>query len=206
MSLPPRPFQTLNEIAIRWSVMPIDVIGYAVDGLIALSIAAPPMKTDSGKIICDLVEVAGADVLPLFRPHGAKPENVVIRRVRPHGDSEWQWISEPNEGLLATSADVLVTRTEVQRFERKHAPGEVGASERQARRRPPGPGAPPKYDWDIFFAAMTRRIVVDGLPKTQGELVREMLDWFQQRQGEPLPDESTVRRKVAMVWRELNRA
>ena len=93
-----------------------------------------------------------------------------------------------------------------QRFERKHAPGEVGASERQARRRPPGPGAPPKYDWDIFFAAMTRRIFVGGLPKTQGELVREMLDWFQQRQVEPLPDESTVRRKVAMVWRELNRA
>ncbi len=65
MSLPPRPFQTLDEIAIRWSVMPIDVAGYAVDGLIALSIAAPPMKTDTGKIICDLVEVAGADVLPL---------------------------------------------------------------------------------------------------------------------------------------------
>jgi hypothetical protein len=206
MSLPPRPFQTLNEIAIRWSVMPIDVIGYAVDGLIALSTAATPIKTDSGKIICDLVEVAGADVLPLFRPHGAKPEKVLLRRVRPHGESEWQWISEPYEGLVVTPADVLVTRTEVQRFERKHPPSEVATSEGQARRRSPGPGAPPKYDWDTFFAAMTRRIFVDGLPKTQGELVREMLDWFQSRSDQQAPDESTVRRKVALVWRELNRA
>jgi hypothetical protein len=53
---------------------------------------------------------------------------------------------------------------------------------------------------------MTRRIFVNGLPKTQGELVHEMLDWFQERHGEPSPDESTVRRKVAMVWRELKRA
>lgn len=98
-----------------------------------------------------------------------------------------------------------VTRTEAQRFERKHAPNEGVAPEGQARRRPPGPGAPPKYDWDTFFAAMTRRIFVDGLPKTQGELVREMLDWFQSRSGQQTPDESTVRRKVAMVWRELRR-
>ena len=206
MSLPPRPFQTLNEIAIRWSIMPIDVVGYAVDGLISLSIAAPPMKTDSGKIICDLVEVAGTDVMPLFRPHGARPEKVLIRRVRPHGESEWQWISDPHEGLSVMPADVLVTRTEVQRFERTHPPNELAASERQARRRPPGPGVPPKYDWDTFFAALMRRIFVEGLPKTQGELVREMLDWFQSRSDQQTPDESTVRRKVALVWRELNRA
>ncbi|MGE0751467.1 MAG: hypothetical protein AB7K64_12885 [Variibacter sp.] len=185
--------------------MPIDVVGYAVDGLIALSIAAPPMKTDTGKIICDLVEVAGADVLHLFRSHGAKPEKVLLRRVRRHGESEWHWISEPNEGLVVMPADVLVTRTETLRFERKHTPNEAATSESQARRRPPGPGVPPKYDWDTFFAAMTRRIFVDGLPKTQGELVREMLDWFQSRNGENTPDESTVRRKIAIVWRELKR-
>jgi hypothetical protein len=206
MPLPPRPFQTLNEIAIRWGVMPIDIIGCAVDGLIALSIAAPPVKTDSGKIICDLVEVAGTDVLPLFRPHGAKPDRVSIRRVRPKDEHDWQWISEPSEGLLIASPDVLITRAEIQRFERKHPPTEGAASGGQPRRRPPGPGVPPKYDWDTFFAAMMRRIFVDGLPNTQGELVREMLDWFQQRPGEPLPDESTVQRKVATVWRELKRA
>jgi hypothetical protein len=33
-----------------------------------------------------------------------------------------------------------------------------------------------------------------------------MLDWFQARQDDHTPDESTVRRKAAMVSRELNRA
>jgi hypothetical protein len=50
-----------------------------------------------------------------------------------------------------------------------------------------------------------RRIFVQGLPSTQAELVREMLDWFQNRSDKQAPDESTVRRKIAMVWRELNR-
>jgi hypothetical protein len=65
---------------------------------------------------------------------------------------------------------------------------------------------PPRYDWDTFFVAIARRIYDNGLPKTQGELVREMLDWFQARHEDHTPDESTVRRKVAMVWRELKRA
>src|SRR5262245_1732670 len=59
---------------------------------------------------------------------------------------------------------------------------------------------------DTFFVAIARRIYDNGLPKTQGELVREKLDWFQARQHDHTPDASTVRRKVAMVWRELKRA
>jgi hypothetical protein len=74
------------------------------------------------------------------------------------------------------------------------------------RRRGPGPGAPPRYDWDTFFGALARRIHDNGLPSTQAELFREMLEWFQTRHDEHAPDESTVRRKIAVVWRELNRA
>ena len=43
------------------------------------------------------------------------------------------------------------------------------------------------------------------IPANQNELVREMLDWFQAEDADKAPDESAVRRKVAMVWRELNR-
>jgi hypothetical protein len=32
-----------------------------------------------------------------------------------------------------------------------------------------------------------------------------MLDWFMARPEEHAPDESTVRRKVALVWREMKR-
>ena len=212
MPLPPRPFHSLSDIANRWSVLPIDMVGWATEGLLALSVAAPPVKTASSRILCDLAEIAGTDVLPLFRPDGAKLERVCIRRIRVHGDTEWQWISEPAEGLMIIAPDVLITRVEVERFARQHklldgeSPRGARQTNRTGRRRCAGPGAPPRYDWDRFFVAITRRIYADGLPSTQSELVREMLEWFQTRHDEHTPDESTVRRKVALVWRELTGA
>lgn len=78
---------------------------------------------------------------------------------------------------------------------------------RQVERDVVGPRvpAPPGYDWDTFFVPIMRRIYDHGIPSTQGELVREMLDCFLARHEEQAPDESTVRRKVALVWRELKR-
>lgn len=69
-----------------------------------------------------------------------------------------------------------------------------------------GPGVPPRYDRDGFYGALTRRIQDHRIPATQAELVREMLDWFGQRTGIDAPDESTVRRKITTVWRELGGA
>ena len=208
MPLPPRPFHSLNDIAIRWGVMPIDIVGWAVDGLLALSVAARPIKTQSSRVLCDLVEVAATDVFPLFRSDGGRLDKVSVLRARAQRETDWEWISEPAEGLEIIAPDVLVMRAEAQRLEREH--GILGGIDSHGiqtqRRRAPGPGAPPRYDWDTFFVALVRRIFVQGLPPTQAELVREMLDWFQRRNDESAPDESTVRRKVAMVWRELNRA
>jgi hypothetical protein len=76
MPLPPRPFHSLSDIANRWSVVPIDLVGWAAEGLLALSIAAPPVKTHASKVLCDLVEIAGTDVLPLFR----SPDESTVRR------------------------------------------------------------------------------------------------------------------------------
>jgi hypothetical protein len=72
-----------------------------------------------------------------------------------------------------------------------------------------GPGVPPRYDWHEFYGfygALARRIHDHGIPPTQAELVREMLDWFGRRDGGEAPDESTVRRKIVAIWRELSRA
>jgi hypothetical protein len=211
MPLPPRPFHSLGDIANRWSVVPIDLVGWAAEGLLALSIAAPAVKTNASKVLCDLVEIAGTDVLPLFRSDGAKVECVNVRRLRPHGETEWHWITAPTAGVTVSAPDVLILRTEVQRFEKVHGlggslqtPGSR-TSHRATRRRPAGPGAPPRYDWDNFFVAITRRVYDQGLPPSQNELVREMLDWFESRHDQTTPDESTVRRKVALVWRELTR-
>jgi hypothetical protein len=211
MPLPPRPLYTLTDVAIRWSAMPIDVVGWATDGLLVLSIAVPPVRTISSRMVCDVVNVSGTDIRPLFRPDGARLGRVSVRRVREPGQNEWQWISEPAEGIIITAPEVLITRAEVQRFELEHELGRsnisaapsLGSSERC---RGAGPGVPPRYDWDTFFGALARRIHDNGLPSTQAELVREMLAWFQTRPEEHAPDESTVRRKIAVVWRELKRA
>jgi hypothetical protein len=198
---------TLHDVAIRWSALAIDVVGWAADGLLTLSIAIPPVKTISSRMICDLVNIAGTDVRPLFRPDGSHLDVVSIRRIRGPGESEWQWISEPADGIAVTAPEVLVTRAEVQRFELEHdlhLGGQV--ADRRGQDRGAGPGVPPRYDWDTFFGALARKIYDNGLPSTQAELVREMLAWFQSRHKEHAPDESTVRRKVAVVWRELKRA
>ena len=42
-----------------------------------------------------------------------------------------------------------------------------------------------------------------GMPASQGELVRAMMDWFAGRENFPPPDERTVRRKVSAIWKEL---
>jgi hypothetical protein len=41
---------------------------------------------------------------------------------------------------------------------------------------------------------------------SQGELVRDTIEWFASREDFPPPDERTVRRKVSAIWRELNSA
>jgi hypothetical protein len=205
MPLPPRPFHCLNDIAIRWSVMPLDIVGWATDGMIALSMITPPVKTASARLVSGLVEIPGADAFPLFRRDGA--ESINLHRVRESPDAKWEWIADPAQGVKTGAADILITRTEVEKFEQQH--GLFGSSDnlRAAHRlqRKPGPGVPPRYEWDAFYAAIARRVHEHGIPKTQAELIREMLDWFEQRGNEHAPDESTVRRKVAVVWRELTR-
>lgn len=210
MPLPPRPFHILNDIAVRWSALPIDIVAWATDGLLALSAAVMPIRTASSRMLSDIVEIAGSDVIPLFRPNGARLESVSVRRIRAHGETEWQWLVEPLDGITITAPEVLITRSEVERFEQQHdlwsgpAIREINPSDRLARRRGASPGAPPRYDWDAFTGAVARRVHDEGMPANQGELIRDMLDWFGTTFG-TVPDESTVRRRVQALWPVLTK-
>jgi hypothetical protein len=208
MSLPPRSFYSLAEVAVRWSVTPFDVIGWSTDGLLALSIALPPVKAGPSEMLSGLADVEAPHLLPLFRRDGTPSPTVAIRRVK-GGDNEFRWITEPAEGVTITAADVLVRRAEVERFERQYGFfNRLHVPNREAieTRRRAGPGVPPRHDWDAFYAALTRRIHEHGVPETQAELVREMVAWFEARDLEHAPDESTIRKKITPVWRELSRA
>ncbi|MDE2284743.1 MAG: hypothetical protein KGK33_09035 [Hyphomicrobiales bacterium] len=210
MPLPPRPFHVLNDIAVRWSVLPIDVVAWATDGLLKLSAAMPPITTASSQMLSDIVEIAGSDVLPLFRPDGARVESVSIRRVRSQGKTDWELITKPLKGVWITAPEVVVTRLEVERFEREHevwnspALREMKLPKQLERHRIASPGAPPRYDWNAFAGAVARRVHDEGMPASQGELIRDMLDWFGTTFG-TVPDESTVRRRVQALWPVLTK-
>jgi len=42
-----------------------------------------------------------------------------------------------------------------------------------------------------------------GMPASQSEPVRDMMDWLASREDFPAPDERTVRWKVSAIWRGL---
>lgn len=212
MPLPPKPFYGVPELAIRWSVHPFDIVGWAMQGLLVLSAALPLVETEAGALgprarAAGLVEIAGEDVIGLFRRDGVPWPSAPIRRFRRASGGEWEWIASPAEGTTLTAADLLIASAEAERFEQRwgiFGPA-TASSPAPVLKRPAGPGSPPRYDWDAFYAALARRVHDNGIPATQGELVREMLDWFSQREEMHPPDESTVRRRASVVWRELTR-
>lgn len=152
--------------------------------------------TGTTEPIGDLAEAPGGDLWQLFRSGNPLP-SVQVRRVRAPGSTAWGRVVDPKEGLAITIADVHVTAAAVDRFER----GTV-ATTASAGWRGKG-GRPPTRDWDALYGWAARRVHDQGLPASQAELVREALDWLGAQGDDALPDESTVRRKLAGFWRAL---
>jgi hypothetical protein len=207
MLLPPRAFQPLHEVAIRWSVKPLDIIGWAIDGRIALSAALPLVETNPKRPVQGLVEICAQDVFDLFGAEAGKKASVRIQRFRRRASGRWERIVAPPEGVPLKRSGVIITRKEIERFERDdHQYGSASESAEKARHTAilgltpiSRPGAPPRYNWDAFAGAVARRVHDEGMPASQGELIRDMLDWFATTVG-AVPDESTVRRRVQALW------
>ena len=67
-------------------------------------------------------------------------------------------------------------------------------------------GRPREKDWDAWY----REVVAvankpDGLPKTQADLERHMLDWCQEHMEDP-PGETATREKVREIYRHVFRS
>lgn len=204
MPAPPRSFLTVADTAIRWQVTPLDIAGWAIDGQISLSAVLPTVETADKQIASGIVEIDGADVVTLFRRDGGSRKPALVRRFRRSRKSEWEWIARPTDGVAITAADVIILRREFERCERGWGLFDTSAADTSGPlKRSPGPGAPPKHDWDAFAGAIARRVHDHGIPESQGELVRDMMEWFAGRDVAQ-PDERTVRRKVSAIWKELS--
>lgn len=198
MRLPRRFSWHMDAAAARWGCYPADIIDWSLRGDLEISTALPTTSTNRG-------EVSGVFVIPpedfvrMFRRDGSGPKMAAVRRVRrPGPDEEWMRITEPPEGVHLEAADLFITTEEMERFEDIHG---IGSRARNYQ------GSSAKWDWEGFYTAMIRRIHEHGLPERQGDLVDEMLAWFERRsdKGEA-PDVSTIRKKVSGVWRELREA
>lgn len=70
----------------------------------------------------------------------------------------------------------------------------------------PKGGRPQEYDWDSFMLEIIRRAnLPDGLPERQAELIRDMLQWFNDGFGAE-PAESSVKSRVSRIYKYLREA
>lgn len=67
-------------------------------------------------------------------------------------------------------------------------------------------GRPVEYDWDSFtMEIILRANSPDGLPETQAELIRDLLQWFSDNYGVE-PAESAVKQRISKIYSYLKNA
>jgi hypothetical protein len=192
--LPPIAFYSIYEIAVRWGCHPADVAGWAVAGYLRVLAGIAPVKCGE-LIVAGLVEVSIAELMPMFRRFGPSEEHCRLKRVLPPGSDDWAHVTDPADGVPIRSSDLLLAAGPVQQFE----------EERDLLRRPASNiGATPRYEWDAMYAWLTCFIHENGVPESQAALIALVQDWFVEnsRSGEA-PDESTIRKRLAALWRKL---
>jgi hypothetical protein len=194
MPLPPVAFYSIYEIAVRWGRHPADVAGWAAAGHLQVLAGIPPVICGADTV-AGLVQVPIAELMPMFRRIGPSDEQARLRRVMPLGSTAWLKVTDPPEGVLVRSSDLLVDARTLQKFE----------DERDLMRRSgQSIGSTPRYDWDAMYAWLFVLTYEKGLPETQTELVSAAQDWFVQnsKSGE-VPDESTIRKRLNLLWRKM---
>ncbi len=194
MPLPPVAFYSIYEISVRWGCHPADIVGWAAAGHLPVLTGIPPVWCDD-EMVAGLVQVPIAELMPMFRRYGPSDEHARLKRVLPPGSMTWLKVTDPPGGLPIHASDLLLATGSVQRFE----------EERDLLRRPAAnTGSTPRYDWDAMYAWLFWFAHEKGLPETQSALVALVQEWFVQnsRSGD-VPDESTIRKRLAALWRKL---
>jgi hypothetical protein len=196
MKLPKREFYTVHEVAARWGYTIADVAGWSAAGHFDILTGIPPAICGE-KVIAGAVIISAFDILPMFRRCGTGPQTAWLRRVRTKGEADWQLITDPLAGVEVSVADLLISGQHVHRFEEKNE---------LFRRVSGSTGSVSPYDWEGMLQALALRIHERGLPASQGELVAEMQDWFvEHSDGNDVPDERSIRRRITPIWRELTK-
>jgi hypothetical protein len=215
-----KPYYGIEEVCQRWEISQTDLAGFVIEQEIALAAVVPGVRVQFGIIEYDddgqshkMLEgykyLSGAvDLLPLdgwytlttnFHPiHSFKSENgtymdIVLEKF-------------DSSAFSVHRSQLVVRHAELTRFEAAQAAMEATPPIMRTLAAPQaaGRGAPAKYKWDDFYCALAVMTHAEGIPETQTELIRRMMDWFAKQNL--YPDPTTVKRKVAIFWRQYHEA
>ena len=219
-----KPYYTLREILARWGMDADDVAAYVLEGELCLSlpVAALMMEVSDmhraadGRIRVEPkarqaqvgpIDLASIDAYAVLS-HGTAPVARFLSATRdllePIDDAGERYT------LPVKRSQLVVRHQELERFEMEHDLGhaEETVASLPARQRawhaPGMRGAPPRYDWEGCMCELGAIAHDEGLPETQAELVRRVLDWFSASAGpEGVPSESAVKQRVSRFWHRL---
>lgn len=195
MGLPQRALYLVHETAARWGCTVSDIAGWAALGTLKIVTGIPPVDCE-GQRVAGLVKISPTDILPMFRRCGTGPQEAHLRRIQPLEANDWLYITAPEDGVLVSIGDMMILGQEVHMFEVNYDLfGRVAAG--------PGMGGG-DYDWGAMNVEITRRVFEEGLPKSQGEWIRELQDWFSTHSEDgSFPDEKSIRLRLAPILKAL---
>ncbi|WP_206931537.1 hypothetical protein [Roseococcus thiosulfatophilus] len=215
-----KPYYGIDEACRRWEISAIDLAGFVIEREIVLSVVVATLPVDVGtiedmgngdwfRIPEGRRHVTGAmDLLPIDAWRILTVGSQVVRSFRAEGDGYID-IAErgDNAGEIVVAREQLIVRhAELTRFEAAQEEIVPPVSRPAVAVTPPAAvrGAPPKYDWDEFYCELVVSTQIDGFPESQAAMVRRMVEWFATRNL--YPDQSTIKKKVALLWRRYHEA
>ncbi|WP_375569792.1 hypothetical protein ABWH93_17240 [Seohaeicola saemankumensis] len=196
MGLPQRVFYPVHETAARWGCTVFDIAGWVAMGTLKVVTGIPPVHCGEERV-AGLVIIDPTDMLPMFRRSGTGPQEARLLRVKRLEEADWLYITAPEEGVLVSIGDMMILGQDVHKFEAaNNLFGRVAAGA--------GLSGEGDYDWAGMNVEITRRVFEEGLPKSQGEWIRELQDWFSMRSEDgTFPDEKSIRLRLAPILKAL---
>lgn len=198
MALPPRHTFPLLELAGRWRCTLTDLAEWAAMGHFHF-VTSIPVAFRGATPIAGLVAVNACDLGPMFRRDWSGPKQMQVFRVKSmeEAGAEFQFVTDPPEGITVARADLMVTAADVAKFEEEH----------DLVQKPSVKPVSSRYDWDAMYVHVVKRLYDLGMPETQAEFLGEIQEWFARRDAHgEAPDESTIRRRINPIWRALREA
>lgn len=209
-----KPFYRLDEIRARWEMSEWDIASYVVTGDLVIAAVVAGLQLESGT--CDERGQGHRVCTPTALRHHTGPIELLPSdgwraiqegecAVREFRTEAGHYLAIPRRDgdevhLVVRRSALVFNRHEIERFEMTNGVSPAAAPVVAFAARP---GPRPKFDWDGFWVEVCVLVYVDGLPPSQGALVRQMDKWFAEQAEKP-PATSTVKKKLIPLWRRIS--